>query len=277
MVSENDQPEKSFSYRRRKLSELKPNTKVSPSETSNDAPSANDSNGPATENPAMWSMQGHAITKTPSRQLPSSLSDMLQEIRTTDRELKYLINTRKLSDAKIPKEDLKNVIMARIVGGIGLTAEDLTLEEIDRMGVCLIKHLCVLGSAAKELGMSPQRLKWLITHIPEMEVYYEIAHEGIKNLVDEKVLANLQAGDKDTIKMVFNKMYAGRNKGGYNIAELGTQGYNDPLSKQIAAETENDRKQGNVSVVFNFIEKEIKTEFEQITVEGEVIDADESD
>lgn len=69
-------------------------------------------------------------------------------------------------------------------------------------------------------------------------------------------------------------MYAGRNKGGYNIAELGTMGYEDKLSQRLAAETEADRRQGQVKVEFNFVQKEIRKEYQQIESVPDAIDAD---
>lgn len=74
--------------------------------------------------------------------------------------------------------------------------------------------------------------------------------------------------------MVFQKMYAGRNKGGYNIAELGTIGYNDPLAQQLAAATEDDRRQSQVKVEFNFVQKEVRSDFQKIEAADDVLEGE---
>jgi cell division GTPase FtsZ len=121
--------------------------------------------------------------------------------------------------------------------------------------------------------MSPSRLRWLVVNNPELQVYFEVAHEGVKGLTDKKIIEGLINDDPEIIKMVFNKMYAGRQRGGYNIAELGTVGYKDPLAKELAEETEQDRKQGKTVVEFTFVNKDVREQFAPIQyVDAEIVE-----
>lgn len=232
------------------------------------------------DNLASESLAPSESTKPPTIPKPSKPSlnfgnGILQEIQTQGKQLKESIEQRKKADAEIPKENLWNEIMKRTADASTNLSEILPTEEIDKIGMTLISSYCSLEATAQKLGMSTARLKWLITNVPELEVYYEIAHEGIKTFTDSEIIKRLRAGDDDILKLVFNKLYAGRNKGGYNPSEIGTYGYNSKLGKQLAAETEKDRGKGNIHVEFNFVQKEIGNR-EVGTVEGELIlDADE--
>lgn len=228
----------------------------------------------APETPAKSESNSPADTNRPLKQSPNFLSDMSKGLRETSKDLQESIKQEEIENSKIPKGQLMNHIMARLAQNEN-DNENLSTERIDELGMALIKNYCDLNLTAMECGTTQLRLKHLISTVPELQVYFEIAQEGIKALTDQRVIQGLKDGDPDTVKMVYNKLYSGRAKGGYNPSEIGTRGYKDPLAKKLAAETENDRKKGNVNVSFNFIQKEIRHDFSPIQIEGEIIDADE--
>jgi len=160
---------------------------------------------------------------------------------------------------------------------VGL-GDSVSSAELHNIGLTLIRSYCSIEMAAVRLKMSPTRLRWLIVNVPELHVYFEIAHQGVKGLTDQRIIEGLEAGDPDIVKIVFNKMYAGRAKGGYNIAELGTVGYNDPLAKKLAEETETDRHAAKTVVEFNFVQKDPKAQFAQIDyIDAEVEDVEDEE
>jgi hypothetical protein len=217
-----------------------------------------------------------------SRMPPNILRNSVQErIQESDNFL-HSIERANARVSEIPKDELLKEIMCRLENQALGKGSLISLEEIDAIGLALIENYCDLETTAQELNMPIQRLKFLIRELDELQVYYEIAQEGIKSLTDKQVIQNLKKGDPDTVKRVFNKLYAGRSKGGFNAAEIGTTGYKDKLGKRLADETLDDRKSNKVEVQFNFIKKEVRTEFEKVAIDGEVIeenikDADESE
>jgi hypothetical protein len=209
--------------------------------------------------------------KKSQRMLPTSLS----EVKKESSRLQNLINKENERISGLGKEEILNEIMKRLEADAqGEGVGNIDLEDIHTIGVALIKNFCSINAAANELGLMPARLRYLIVHSDELQVYYQIAHEAVKGLTDEQVIKGLKVGDENIIKMVFQKMYAGRNKGGYNIAELGTIGYNDPLAQQLAAATEDDRRQSQVKVEFNFVQQEVRSDFQKIEAADDVLEGE---
>jgi len=223
-------------------------------------------------------MEGKKMDEDLDKQLkplPSILRDSaIQREHESDTFLRSIEEANERISS-IPKEKLLDEIMSRLEKEAMGKGSLLTMEQIDIIGLSLIDNYCDLETVAKELRMPVHRLKYLIRELDELQVYYEIAQEGIKSLTDSKVIQLIKSGDSDVIKMVYNRMYAGRSKGGYNAAELGTMGYNDKLGKRIAQETADDRKSNKVEVQFNFFKKEVRTEFEQVQIEGNVVEGEE--
>jgi hypothetical protein len=242
-----------------------------------DVPSATDRPQVANESLVKFESKNPETSSKPSKPLQSSSHDFLSAIQKDSKALKDSIDERKKKDASIPKDELKNEIMKRIAAGMQNQDDLIPSERIDEIGIALITSYCSIELAAQKLDMTTARLKWLIANVDELGVYYEVAHEGIKTFTDGEIIRRLTAGDEDVLKLVFNKLYAGRAKGGYNPSEIGTTGYNDKLGKRLAAETEKDRGKGNIQVQFNFIQKEIREDFSQIEVEGTIIEAEDWD
>jgi hypothetical protein len=207
--------------------------------------------------------------------LPSILRDsVIQRERESDTFLRSIEEANERVSA-IPKEKLLDEIMSRMEAQAVGKGSLLSMEQIDAIGLALIENYCDFETTAKEFRMPVHKLKYLIRELDELQVYYEIAQEGIKSLTDHKVIQLLKSGDPDIIKMVYGRMYAGRSKGGFNASELGTMGYNDKLGKKLAQETADDRKANKVEVQFNFFKKEVRTEFEQVQIEGNVVEGEE--
>jgi hypothetical protein len=214
-------------------------------------------------------------TNKPLKLPLNTLRDSVTERRNESNIFLRSIEEANERVSEIPKDKLLDEIMSRLEAQAVGKGSLLSMEQIDQIGLTMIENYCDLETTAKDLGMTLPRLKYLIRELDELQVYYEIAQEGIKTLTDSKVIKLLKAGDPDIIKMVFGKMYAGRSKGGFNASEIGTMGYNDKLGKKIARETEDDRKANKVEVQFNFFKKEVRTEFEQVQIEGNVVEGEE--
>lgn len=213
------------------------------------------------------------LSNKPLKRLQNSTLSSFEQVNNQANHLRNSINKENERISKLAKEEILDEIMLRMeadVKGEGL----LSMERIHEIGVCLIENFCSFELTAIELGMTPAKLRYLITRCDELQVYYEVAHAGVKSLTDKQVLEGLRRGEDKYVKMVFNKMYAGRNKGGYNIAELGTIGYDDKLAQKLAAETEADRRQNQVKVEFNFVQKEVRAVHEQIEAVTDAIDGD---
>jgi hypothetical protein len=243
------------------------------SENSNDVTGA-DGSGTSVERilAKIDSKQDPNITKALNKSqlsLPTSLSKTKKD---ADR-LQSSIEKENARLSAVPKEEIVNEIMRRLEAD-AIGDGNINLERIHEIGVALINNFCSIDATADQLGMNPARLKHLIITSDELQVYYEIAHTGIKSLTDKEVIDGLKRGDEKFVKMVFQKMYAGRNKGGYNIAEMGTMGYDDPLAQKIAAATEDDRRQSQVKVEFNFVKKEVRENYEKIESADNVVDGD---
>lgn len=213
-------------------------------------------------------------SKILSKKLQNSSLASFDKVKKDAKALQSSIKAENERISEIPKEEILNEIMKRMELDAMGRGFNLDMDDIHEIGTCLIKNFCSIEMTAREMDIPPARLRYLITHSDELQVYYEIAHAGIKSLTDEQVIRQLQAGDPDTIKMVFNKMYAGRHRGGYNVAELGTVGYDDPLSEKLAAKTEEDRDASQAKVIFNFVEREIRTDAREIESVTDAIDAD---
>lgn len=223
-------------------------------------------------------------TKSLLRQLPSSLTDSADALKKDANAFRRSIQEANARVSEIPKENVMDEIMLRLEADALGKGLNISSEYIDEIGIALIKSYGSISLTAIEVGISETLLKYYIRGLDELQVYYEIAHEGIKMLTDQRIIEGLKTNDPDIIKMVFQKMYAGRGKGGYNIAELGTMGYNDALGKKLAAETEADRSKNQTKVEFIFIDKPVRTDFQQVkavddenTVDGELVDETKSD
>lgn len=174
------------------------------------------------------------------------------------------------------RDTVLNAIMDRMSSGF---TGGVDLEDLDSIGMALIQCYGSFDLAAQKLQTSSAYLKYLVKTHFELQVYFEIAQEGVKSLTDKHLIKGLMAGDPDIIRLVATRMYAGRNRGGFNIAEIGTTGYDDKLGKKLAMETEQDRRSGQVKVEFNFVKREIREHssvgFDDLT--SDAIDADYED
>lgn len=213
------------------------------------------------------------LSKLPQNILRESVQEKVEESDIFLRSIEEA--NERISE--IPKERVMAELMSRLEAQAIGRGSLIPMEEIDQIGIALIENYCSLEETARQLNMPLIRLKFLIRELDELQVYYELAQEGIKSLTDSQVIKMLRTGDPDVLKMVYNKMYSGRAKGAFNPSEIGTTGYNDKLGKRLADETADDRKSSKVEVQFNFFKKEIRTEFEQIEVEGQVVDGDTTD
>jgi AraC-like DNA-binding protein len=198
-----------------------------------------------------------------SNQLKQSSDFLHDTLKRKQGESEHLQNTLKQEKENLlPKNNLKNdiinAIAAQSSATIAFKGIALSDEKIDEVGVALITNYCSINATARQFGMSEAHLRHLITIDERLAVYHEIAHDGVKALTDEHLIKGLRDGDPDIIRLVATRMYAGRNKGGYNISEIGTINYKDKLSKQLAEETASDRAgKTNVKVTFNFVRKDI--------------------
>lgn len=188
-------------------------------------------------------------------QFPNSLPDLLTKHKNSVRGLAKSIKTETEKSLPTGRDDLLNEIMARMEARAGEPSED----DIDDIGIALVKNYGATLLTARELGMSEARLRHLVKTNEALQIYHEIAQEGVKTLTDSHLIQGLRDGDPAIIRFVASRLYAGRTRGGFNIAEIGTTGYKDPLSKQLAAETEADRNQASVKVEFNFVQREVRT------------------
>lgn len=229
--------------------------------------------GGVKRNPVIGEENSGPNISSPLRLLQTSLTDSFKEVSDQSKSLLSSVEKQKEKDAKIPKEEIMARIMQSMGDSLRGVGDSISSDELHEIGLMLIRCYSSVELAATKLKMTPARLRYLIINVPELHVYLEIAHEGVKGLTDQRIIEGLMAGDSDIVKMVFNKMYAGRHKGGYNIAEIGTIGYKDPLAKELAAETESDRTKMRTVVEFNLVTKDKKEKFEPIAyVDAEVIE-----
>jgi hypothetical protein len=204
------------------------------------------------------------------------MTGLSSEQQNRNENLSQSILRKNKQNEKLSKTQIIDRIMMSMGDSLVGVGDSIPSDELHEIGLTLIRSYCSVEMAAVRLKMSPTRLRWLIVNVPELQVYFEIAHQGVKGLTDQRIIEGLEAGDPDIVKMVFSKMYAGRAKGGYNIAELGTVGYNDPLAKKLAEETETDRHAAKTIVEFNFVQKDPKEVFKQIDyIDAEVEDVEE--
>lgn len=216
-----------------------------------------------------------------NQSIPSSdfLHDTLKRKQAESVRLANILKTEK--EKSLPddasRNEIVNTIMERISAPLKGVAINLSEEEIDELGIALITNYCGINVTARQFHMSEAHLRFLINADERLAVYHEIAQDGIKALTDEHLIEGLRKGDPDILRLVATRMYAGRNKGGFNISEIGTMGYQDKLSKKLSQETADDRSKGNVRVTFNFVRRDIHKHSNITRVNEAAIDAEYED
>lgn len=198
--------------------------------------------------------------------------------REIERNDKWIQNQMNEEQALIQSaENSQDVLMARYAERFGVKSE-LTMERMDEIGFALLDNYACIEDAADILSMDAAVLRWLISKNWELQTYWRLAVDTVKNLVDKNVIRALREKEPWATRMVFNKMYAGRDKGGFNIAELGTMGYKDQVGVDNASETEDIMKAKNISVTFNFVDdKAIGSEVDLDRQESDFIEAEYED
>lgn len=250
-------------------------------EKSEDASGVTDSIETAPKPLAKSDTDNQTSSNNHSKPLPNLSHNLLgNQKRSADRleQSIALANERNLSIvASAPDRDsLLNEIMSRMEDKYVGRGADIPEDDVHEIGMNLIQNYACIELSAGQLGLSPARLRFLVRNNDILSAYFEIAHEGIKSLTDKRLIQGLKDNDPNIVRLIATRLYAGRSKGGYNIAEIGTTGYKDKLSKQLAAETESDRKQGNVHVEFNFVKKEIRAH-SSIESTSDILDAEFED
>ena len=168
--------------------------------------------------------------------------------------------------------DITNRIMLRFERRFGNSLAMLDDDAIDRIGFTLLRYYGSIEMAAEYLELRAAQLTYLIANNIELQEYHKLAHTGLKQLTDANVIEELMREkhqkNKPFTKMVYKQIYKGRDKGGYNPAEIGTSGYGDKLSEELASITRKDMDKSKIVVNFNFKQRPIK---EDDFVDGEVL------
>lgn len=154
-----------------------------------------------------------------------------------------------ISNQPIQNKDLlmNDLMLSEIQG-----SASLSIEHVNMIGIALIESYGSINRAAKQVEMTPSRLRWLIRNHSEIGRYHEIAQECIKGLLDEQIIEKLADGNEEMVMLITRLMYRGRRNGGFNAAEIGVISYDDPLAKKLSSATEDDTQRAPV-INFNFL------------------------
>lgn len=195
------------------------------------------------------SVDMYSLTKHMQRQSDNELVNVNQA-KTTDQVLK----------------DVAYAVKAK---------HQLEIDSFEEIGVALIANKANIKKTAKQFKMDATELRMLIRVEPILNAYWRAAYHEVKALVDDKVIELLEAGeDKDILKEVFRKMYAGRKMGGYNINELGGIGYGDAMAAEQQQHIKHDieaEANSKHTIIIEFDTKTIELNNDS-TVEGQLLD-----
>jgi hypothetical protein len=196
---------------------------------------------------------------------PFGLDEQKKQVEKDER-----IILRKKEEASV---DVEANIRLRIYKRAAGSKIDLDEQRIDEIGEVLLKNYGIIDDSAEELGLKRTQLLYHIANNPELQMYHRIAIEGIKSLTDKNMVDFLKGEDKEDKKfatrLTFNKMYSGRDKGGYNISEFGTTGYEDENAQALVEQTKEAMDAKNkFTINVNFVDTKVR----YISPEAELLD-----